>query len=95
MTTLERELQKALDLGDLQRISQIMPKLFPDFDPEYAETLIAYNQQYDINSSRLVRLRLNFPNMKFIGLLTHEPSLIRGLCDIDEEDLVKLNPPCD
>jgi len=91
---IERLLQKALDTRDIESLNEIMPKLFPDYDYRYAEVLFAYNEEEDINGFDLVRLKGNFPNMKFSGLFTNETSLIRGFCNISEEDLAILDPPC-
>lgn len=93
-TLLERRLQEALDNGDCESIDKIMPKLFPDYTEGYAKTLIAYNEECDIKACDLIRFRLNFPNMIFSALFTHETSILKGLCDISEEDLAILDPPC-
>jgi hypothetical protein len=91
---IERLLQKALNMRDYEAINRIMPKIFPDFDSEYIRALISYNEEEDINAYDLVRLKGNFPNMKFASLFHYEVGLVRGLCNISEEDLEILNPPC-
>ena len=93
-TLIERLLQKALDEGNTSAIDQIMPKIFHDYDVEYAKTLIAYNTECGIDGYDLVRLRGNFPNMTFMALFYFDVNLIRGLCNICDEDLEILNPPC-
>lgn len=93
-TLLERKLQKALDQRDCESIDRIMPILFPDYISGYAMTLIAYNEECNIKACDLIRLRLNFPNMTFSLLFCFSENIIRGLCNISEEDLAILDPPC-
>jgi hypothetical protein len=93
-TLIERLLQKALDEANIFEIDQIMPKIYPDYDYRYAKTLIIYNEECGIDAYDLYRLKGNFPNMPFMSLFHFEVNLIRGLCNISEEDLAILNPPC-
>ncbi len=73
-------LQEALDNGNVEVINQLMPELFPDYIPEYANILMAYNKECSITAKDLITFRYKYPRIPIMYLFILEPEEIKKRC---------------